>query len=278
MIAVKLHGRLGNQLFQYAFGLATARRLGIGFYVVRAPDSFVLERGFALGPEFKGELTEAMLKKRMPDAITVDWPNSRPASEIESHLADNRVYSGFFQSRAYFEHAAADVHRHLRPTLRSRLRHAWLRRKLGITNEDYTVVHVRRGDYLSWQSAEFGGTGFALPAAYYRNASMLLAKHTPKNGRTLLIGDDPAFAASEVAPLFKHATVIAGNTPLDDFMLLRHAKHMVISNSSFAWWAARLNAAKDRRVIAPRFWLGHHLKRELPAGIVEPEWQRTDIE
>ncbi len=33
MIAVRLDGRLGNQLFQYAFGVAASRRLGTGLLI-----------------------------------------------------------------------------------------------------------------------------------------------------------------------------------------------------------------------------------------------------
>jgi|SRR5690606_1802039 len=44
---------------------------------------------------------------------------------------------------------------------------------------------------------------------------------------------------------------------------LQNAKALIISNSSFAWWAANLNPKKPL-VLVPNFWLGFKIKKEFP--------------
>ena len=48
MIAVKLEGRLGNQLFQYAFAYASAKKLKTTFYLDKSTDNFLLPRYFLI--------------------------------------------------------------------------------------------------------------------------------------------------------------------------------------------------------------------------------------
>ena len=49
---------------------------------------------------------------------------------------------------------------------------------------------------------------------------------------------------------------VISNTMEKDFVLLNSAKYLVISNSSFAWWAAWLNNNTEKKVIIPSAWFG----------------------
>ena len=46
-------------------------------------------------------------------------------------------------------------------------------------------------------------------------------------------------------------------TVADDFLIISHAKYLIIANSTFSWWAAWLNT-NCQMVIAPKYWMRHN--------------------
>jgi len=94
------------------------------------------------------------------------------------------------------------------------------------------AVHVRRGDYAQ----EWRGHGM-LTLDYYLN-------YWPE-GRVLIFTDDPAWCADNLPGETVHID------PITDFMLMRQCSSFLISNSSFAWWAAWL---ADKPTTYPTPW------------------------
>jgi len=46
-----------------------------------------------------------------------------------------------------------------------------------------------------------------------------------------------------------------GVAPIETLNLMATAKHFIIANSTFSWWAAWIGSGKRSHVIAPRPWL-----------------------
>jgi hypothetical protein len=82
-----------------------------------------------------------------------------------------------------------------------------------------TAVHVRRGDYCE----EWRGHGM-LERDWY-------LQHWP-SGRTLIFSDDPDWCEENLPGR------VARFSETDDFYLMSKCGRHLISNSSFAWWAA----------------------------------------
>ena len=54
MIGVKLQGRLGNQMFQFAFAYVTAKQRGVDFFISAPSSKFLLDyfvlKGYSFHP------------------------------------------------------------------------------------------------------------------------------------------------------------------------------------------------------------------------------------
>ena len=62
----------------------------------------------------------------------------------------------------------------------------------------------------------------------------------------------------EIRALEDHFVLIENNTEYTgylDMFLMSRCRHNIISNSSFSWWAAFINANPDKLVTAPSRWV-----------------------
>lgn len=133
------------------------------------------------------------------------------------------------------------------------------------------VVHIRRSDYAEFGNPEIG-FDLCLPVSYYKRCLAQIGELDSAD--VYFVGDDPEFSRKTFGnkPRFQH---MAG-TVIEDFQLIQSADIAVISNSTFAWWAAYLASKPVARIYAPRYWLGFKVGREYPAGIMHPNWQWTE--
>ncbi len=120
--------------------------------------------------------------------------------------------------------------------------------------QDGTVgVHVRRGaakDYAGPYPADPHHP--TLSPAYYQRAQNLLPTDSP----TVVFSDDPNLSA------YGFGGILYGGEPLQDFAAMTKCDHLVVANSTFSWWAARLNKRDgiivrpdDGSAIWPQGWL-----------------------
>ena len=112
MIAIDKRGRLGNQMFQYAFGVAVAQRLGTR----QAYDTSELERYFALleSPLVRGatlRLARAYDRVFGLDRREVEADDREDPDEVLASTANHTAYGGHFYSEHFFRPAAAAVRR-----------------------------------------------------------------------------------------------------------------------------------------------------------------------
>jgi Glycosyl transferase family 11 len=242
-------------MFQYAFGLATARRLGSTFAI----DDAELRRIFVLA-----EPTDFAPVRPSRTATIPNDGFSRPEDVVEK-LTDDTRYVGFFQSERFFAHFADDVRTAFR--LRAEHQHAFLNLYSDLAHGAYVCCHMRRTDYRG-----FAG-GAALPMSYYESAlsRIEVAPRLP----VVFVGDDLEEARVAFGDLervrFEH------NDEAIDLQLLINASAVVVSNSTFGWWGAWLNERSDRLVIAPRYWLGFSFGWEYPPCVIPDGWTQLPV-
>jgi len=289
MIVVILKGGLGNQMFQYALGIALAKRYNTDlvfdttFLNDRTPRNDFTFRSYALGmfnvaPRFTF-LSRICIKFPVPVlwlglsqliARTLSFIGIRPYIRQHSDRLDlsalkrggNICIDGYFQSEQYFENAIDEVARaftfkkSMSPELKTIT--DWM-------NMDGSVcVHARRGDYVSNPTvAQCLG---ALGPDYYTRAFEEM-KSRVNISRVYIFSDDIPWCKENLS---------FGNTPVtyedafldredfDGFRLMTHCQNFIIGNSTYAWWAAWLaniepverlrTRGRSGVVIAPNVW------------------------
>lgn len=262
MIIARMHGRLGNQMFQYAAARALAARC-------RVPVALDAREALARG---EGVLTRVFdLPLAEPDALPplrrdrplhyALWRYTGRAPQIrrEAHLGYNEGFEqwqapaylhGYWQSERYLAPVAPQIRADFAfPPIRdarNRDMAAQIAETLSIS------LHVRRGDYLT-----LGAHGLC-DQAYYEAALARVLDGLDGTPVVYVFSDDPDWARDNL-PLPCARQVVdfnAGDADFEDMRLMSLCAHNIIGNSSFSWWAAWLNANPSKRVAAPARWFG----------------------
>lgn len=282
MIAVRLIGGLGNQMFQYAAGRALADRLGTGLLLdVRGFATYTLH-GFGLTkfrvrasvagdddlgswPEWQRRLLTPLrrvgLRSRFYAEPFFGYDPEWPALGEGVHL------NGYFQSERYFSGIRGVLCEDFVP--REPLDDG-NRRIAGLAKESESVMlHVRRGDYVS-DARTLSIHGVCSPA-YYQSAVARMREHC-RAPRFFVFSNDMAWARENLA-LGDDAVFVEGNAraPEMDVHLMAQCRHHIIANSSFSWWGAWLGCHPEQRVIAPAPWFdAPHMRA---ADLLPPTWE-----
>jgi len=293
LVIARLMGGLGNQMFQYATGLALSRHLEVPllldrtFLDSRPPGMNWTPRNFELDV-FQAPVTFATSAQVRAARRELDSAGYRRSARLLPGLFPERCYvqkgsafdpalfaqeapiyiEGFWQNEGYFANIAEELRRSLyvpRETISGR--NAALLN--AIRSATSASVHVRRGDYVSnMESNRYHGV--CTPDYYQGTVEEMAVKHAVEH--FYLFSDEPEWVQANL-PLSHPHTVVSHNTGRDshwDLHLMRHCKHHVTANSSFSWWGAWLDPSPEKVVIAPAQWFRGV---QTPASdILPPEW------
>ena len=221
MIVVNFSGLMGNNLFQYSAGRLIAEALG---YELKCAGIYSFPHTFDIvrGMRFI-EPVETISDENFALRTTV---NDRRNRRIE--------LNGHFQ-RADF---LVDN--------KSRVLDFFCQPKLETFPALDIVIHVRLGDYVTLD--------WSLPYSYFEVALTRLYK---KEMEIWIATDEPWHPFFLRFKKWKPRYIKADS--YDTFLLMRKAKNLIISRSTFSWWAAFLG--DHDAVIGPKpksgFWSNH---------------------
>lgn len=279
MVAVNIQGGLGNQLFEYAFAYATAKRLRT-LLLLDNSCSFVVPKYFNVTsrcvlinkiPYIRRLYREKVARLKL--SAYKDWSDCWRDISTEEMVENNCYYNGFFQSKAFFSNNERKIRRLY--TIRKKYKAAF-EKKYGSLYADNKVIamHVRRTDYLTHgRGKNLGADDLSLPVEYYFNALQRIERN--EQYKIVVVGDDIEWMKLQFSDIPN--VIVAHNEMIVDFQLLMNADVIVCSNGTFAWWAAYLNSKRDKQVFVPKYFLGYHVKREFPVGIYK-DTQFTEVE
>jgi hypothetical protein len=288
-VHVRIKGGLGNQMFQYAAGLALARHHGCTLkldltYCTRDPlrnyalDGFGVEAAVSSPREVAAFAVDQAWRRRigrlagrrdlfLPEALYVE-----PHFHFDERFFDREppvFLDGYWQSERYFGRVEDEIRATFaRPASPSRA-YEEMRHEVEAAGNAVSV-HVRRGDYVTGKAA--GKMAGSCTPGYYARAVALMARLVP--GATFFVfSDEPEEAGRMLA--FADPVVVAGpgDRPAEDMALMAACRHHIIANSSFSWWGAWLDPSPKKTVIAPRLWFAPaYLRKTYTFDLYDPDW------
>ena len=305
MIISWLTGGLGNQMFQYAAGLALAERrrtvlkLDVSWFrenpAYEAHNRYALSclniseqfatqeevdrvRGVQLTrtERWSVALARALRLYRYAHrhAAPANWhcpPSFRFYPEFFAQ-PDNTYLHGMFQSEKFFAPITSLLRLHFSFRYPPLPEVAAMAERIRCGPS--AAVHFRRGDYT--RNATFKQEIGVIGPAYYERAIRLLRERSPE-ATLYIFSDDIEAIAREFHPPGPHVFVrcVEHWHPWDKIHLMSQCDHIAIANSSFSWWAAWLNPSPTKLVIAPDPWFVNSTHDS--SDVVPASWVRLQI-
>ena len=269
-------GRLGNQLFQYAF-LNTIKKDNekiITSNLEQFVDRFDIENELFIHVT-TNKYTRFIIKKFLKRFLMFlaklkligyikqnrsDTSSLPTFMEQKGFLPLRLVETNFFQSEKFFNPEKINF----------KLKADSLKKAgevLESISDDFTkvFVHVRRGDYIFEKYLD--KQGIDLPKQYFLDAIAKI-KQEVENPFFIFLSDDPGFVKCCFEDI--ENKYISRNSMAVDLALMSLCKYGIVSNSSFSWWGAYMMKNR-KKVVFPKYWYGWKSKVESHVDI-QPEW------
>lgn len=240
---------LGNQLWCYVTTRVIALDHGYEFGIKSAEkfkcnDFLTLDTGKEV---IGGSGPEGGPPFSLPQGITyycVERQLNHPVTGVDIrtydprlvNIPDNTKIDGIMQDENYIFHRKDEIR-------------SWLKVKpefecYDYSSDDICVINFRGGEYVSIPHV-------FLPQSYWDYAVAEMRKRN-KDMRFVVITDDVVTAKH----FFPHFEVNHFGIPMD-YVVLKNAKYLILSNSSFACFPAWLNE-EIKLCIAPKYWAQHN--------------------
>ncbi len=271
-IKVQLTGGLGNQLFGFAAGLEQARRLDCKLYLdVAAYNASNPRYSFAEYFTIPGIDIEIVGKQSFSRGGKGAWPFRKIYKEkgfgydpAINNISEGTTLVGYFQSHKYFQRSSQEIVFMLESLM------AGVDSLMDTNLVQSLAVHVRRGDYLLPHAKSFHG----LATIDFFKSSVDFASRTKFFDKLLLFSDSIDVASKEFTASgigFEVGTVADEKNPFRDMLMMSSSDAMIISNSTYSWWAAFLMTYRDSEalVIAPRPWFANG---DCGTDLLLPNW------
>ena len=272
---IALQGGLGNQLFQFCAGLqllsSTKNRV-----------CFFEKFSFNIGAKRRSLAIRELLQELKcfkylslflsPLMLFGTKFKLRFALNISSELCSSRIDSRFLLLNGWFQSykLVSEVHDSLIKKFENSSVYAPL---VYVDRINAVGVHLRFGDYeSSLKTREYHGL---TANSYFDEAIGYLKLKMTHIEKIIFVTDDLDRARNTVNELLscRDSTPIEviSSKPVEDMTTLSSCSGIVLSNSSFSWWAGYLGSSLRRSsVVAPTPWLA--IESEFDRSLASPNW------
>lgn len=210
-------GRMGNRMFQYAFGYILSKLKGCNFYHEALPN-------------FGIDSTMHNVRGLNNTINTRQYGDHYADIEIlVGHKGDIVIDSFLQQSRFYIDY-------------RDELRSLFKIKDL-LINKDKLILHIRETDYVTINA--FLGYDYykkLISDSGYKDVVIVTDNSESDTVQKLIKENDCTLSTEGIVDTF---SVHSDSRAIEDFKVLLYSENIAISQSSFSWWAAFLGNHKN---------------------------------
>lgn len=260
MITTNLTGNLGNHMWQYAVCRSVAEKLGYEWGINSSPTHDYhkgMNQMYFMDVDF-GKNIQGVIFNDFHEKWTVYHHNGET---INITMLDEKVYSipdntrlighngafgGIYQSENYLIDRKDDIKNWFKIKEKYSNEYEEKMKNLGICLDENTcVINFRGGEYRSIPKV-------LCRKEYWRDSINHMLSINPSM-KFIVITDDP-----EYSKLFMPFPIPTYHIDIGfDFYIVNQSKWLIISNSTFGWWAAWLND-KCKKTLAPKYFSCHN--------------------
>jgi len=268
---VQLAGRLGNQLFIWAFALDLAlsnnhkvdiftdkyhnmEKNSVEIRELIADNDYIsishrnqLGRLLQIVDKFANSLP--IVATLLTSIFRI---NTQDSPYLDPVLGTNpRIFRGYYQSSTYTQRNLKAITSALNPIIVNKFDAIKNRLKLKVIAQEYQCIHVRRGDYID--NPELG----ELAVEYYlQNINKALP---------IVVCTDAINLPKDFREAFPEALCLNSeiSTAWEALAIMANAKHLVMANSTLSWWGGLIASSRGSMVISPEPWFK---AQSIPSG------------
>lgn len=262
-LVMRIHGGLGNQLFQHAYIFALAKRHNANYlldlsayqeYKVRKPELSKFEKVPPYADNLQIPFYERFptLRKQFRLLSKFFWfckkinpydYQEKSKGFEEKFLSITQWYiRGFFQTEKYFQEYKSEILELFAFTQETEKTVQSFIEKEGINNIDqYVAISIRRWDFAVEKNH------YLIPFQFY-----FWAKEKYFSDKKIIVfSDDQKWCAKQFWKSKLSIILTEGLTGIEQLCLMKNCKNFIISNSTFSRWGAYLSLHKDKKIIRP---------------------------
>ena len=259
MITTNLTGNIGNHMWQYAVCRTIAEKLGYKWGISPNPshDYFNGQSQMTFMDVYFGEQVNGIVNEFHETWRTIQHVDNVNITTLDKNLykiKDNTIMlghngakGGIYQSEDYIIDRKEDIIKWFKINDNSKFEFEKKLSEMNIVLDENTCV-------INFRGGEYRGIPNVLLRQKYWSDSINHMLTLNQNMKFLLVTDD-----IQCAKAFMPFDIPAIHINVGfDFYVVNQAKWLIISNSTFGWWAAWLNQ-KVNKIIAPKYWARHNV-------------------
>lgn len=224
-------GRLGNQLFQYAFLRTQAKKINTDFYCP-----------YWIGDDIF-ELNDAKYRSIKAENIKYFYNEIFPTKNYDREnilIQDFTDIQGYFESEKNFD---VDKCRKWYRFKKEKIVKVILKYK-HIDFSNSVGIHLRFGDKTNKRNSYY-----TRPRLFYYKNALKKVKH---KDNLIIFSDEPEKAKNYLKNIKCDKIFIEGNEPYEDLFLMSQCHDFICNGSTFSWWGSWLIDYQDKTVIFPK--------------------------
>lgn len=308
MLHAYIRGRLGNQLFQYAFvRMLQYHNPGVGvcYHFDEVYSAGTPEQDFVNSlkhyhvvdvREGKEQPRLSFIQKLLMKLYWLPYPHTAPVHIINRYQMKwvgllsrfglyyldlgyyhfpkklpkgDVIVSGNFESEEYFYEIKEQILDEVKPLKPISAHNQALLKLMQETNS--VSLSIRRGDFV--EDAKISGQFNVCTPKYYQRAVEYIKQHV-ENPVLFIFSNDVEWCKQHLDfGLETHYE--SGKDPSWEAMeLMSHCRHNIMANSSYNWWAQYKSPYQDKVVVAPARWWNSPFR---PA-IFQEHWHLIEVD